>query len=53
MKLITKMQWGFGIPTALLVGLGIFSIVGFNRINEKITTIYDDRVVAFKNFKNI
>lgn len=53
LKLITKLQWGFGIPTALLVLLGIFSIVGFNRINAKIGTIYDDRVVPLKDLKAI
>lgn len=53
MKLTSKLQLGFALPTAFLLILGGTSIWGFNRINAGITTIYNDRIVPLKQLKEI
>ncbi|MBD2312771.1 MCP four helix bundle domain-containing protein [Desertifilum sp. FACHB-1129] len=53
MKLSTKLYLGFAIPAVALVGIGAYSIYGFNRIDRAVTTIYDDRIVPLQSLKTI
>lgn len=53
MKLTTKIWIGFAVPTALLVTLGFGASWGLARVNQKVSTIYDDRVVPLKQLKTI
>jgi methyl-accepting chemotaxis protein len=53
MKLTSKIQIGFALPAVFLIGLGGFSLWGFNKINYQIGTIYDDRVIPLQQLKNI
>lgn len=53
MKLTTKLQIGFTLPALFLVAVGSASVAGFWNINQKVATIYDDRVVPLKQLKII
>ncbi len=53
MKLTNKLQMSFALPTAFLLIMGGSAIYGFHRINEKVTTIYQDRVVPLEQLKQI
>lgn len=51
MKFTTKLYIGFMIPSALLLGIGLYSIHGFQQIDRYISSIYDDRIVPLKQLK--
>jgi methyl-accepting chemotaxis protein len=53
MKLTNKLQMSFALPTAFLLIMGGSAIYGFHRINQKVTSIYEDRVVPLKQLKHI
>ncbi|MDJ1177791.1 methyl-accepting chemotaxis protein [Roseofilum sp. BLCC_M91] len=53
MKLSKKLYLGFGIPLVTLCIVGFYAIYSFNRINYRIQTIYDDRVVPLSQLKQV
>lgn len=53
MKLSTKLYLGFAIPAVAIIGVGVYSIYGFERIDRAVTTIYDDRIVPLKSIKTV
>ncbi len=51
-KLSTKLYWGFFVaPAILLLAISIYSIVSFDRMNQQVVTLYDDRVVPLQELK--
>lgn len=53
MKLSQKLYLGFGIPLITLCVVGFYAIYSFNRINYRIGTIYDDRVIPLSQLKRV
>lgn len=53
MKLSKKLYLGFGIPLITLCIVGFYAIYSFNRINYRIGTIYDDRVIPLSQLKRV
>lgn len=53
MKLGQKLYLGFGIPLITLCIVGFYAIYSFNRINYRIGTIYDDRVIPLSQLKRV
>ncbi|WP_448572098.1 HAMP domain-containing methyl-accepting chemotaxis protein [Trichothermofontia sp.] len=49
----TKLYLGFAAPALALLGIGIFSLYSFYRIDHQIGTIYDDRVIPLQQLKII
>lgn len=52
-RISSKVYLGFAIPAATILGIGMFSLHSFARIDEKISTIYDDRVIPLEQLKSI
>jgi len=52
-KLSEKLYLGFGLPLVTLCIVGFYAIYSFNRINYRIQTIYDDRVVPLSQLKRV
>lgn len=53
MKLATKLQWTFIGIGGLVAAIAMLSIVNFSRLNHRVGTIYDDRIVPMRQLKNI
>lgn len=54
MKLSTKLYIGFlVIPALILVGISTYSLYSFQRIDGKIQSIYNDRVIPLEKLKKI
>ncbi|TVQ60464.1 MAG: methyl-accepting chemotaxis protein [Spirulina sp. DLM2.Bin59] len=53
MNLKAKIQLFSLLPALLLTVLGGFSLVGFWLMNERVRTIYDDRVVPMQQIKSV
>ncbi|WP_448560998.1 HAMP domain-containing methyl-accepting chemotaxis protein [Trichothermofontia sp.] len=49
----TKLYLGFAAPALALLGIGMFSLYSFYRIDHQIGTIYDDRVIPLQQLKTI
>lgn len=52
-KLSVRIYLAFAAPAIALVGIGGFALYSFARINGKIETIYDDRLVPLIQLKTI
>jgi len=52
-KLNQKLYLGFGIPLITLCLVGFYAIYAFDRINDRIETIYDDRVIPLSQLKRV
>ncbi len=52
-KMSSKLYLGFALPALTLIGIGSFALYSFARIDQKIGTIYDDRIVPMEQLKKI
>lgn len=52
-KLSTQLYLGFAVPAVIILGMGSFSLYSFDRIDRRVGTIYDDRVVPLQQLKQI
>lgn len=52
-RISTRLYLGFALPAVALVVLGSYALYSFNRINQKVGTIYDDRVIPLEQLKRI
>lgn len=52
-RISTRLYLGFAIPALAIATIGGYSLYSFNQINQKIGTIYDDRVVPMEGLKRI
>ncbi|WP_413166618.1 methyl-accepting chemotaxis protein [Capilliphycus salinus ALCB114379] len=51
-KLSTKLYWGFFVtPAVILLGISLYSMISFGRINQQVTALYDDRIVPLQQLK--
>lgn len=53
MRLGTQIYVGFALPLAALIFVGGSSIYAFNRLNQKVNAIYDDRIVPLEQLKTV
>lgn len=52
-RISSQLYLGFAVPAAAILGIGIFSLHSFTQIDQKIGTIYDDRVIPLQQLKSI
>lgn len=52
-RISTRLYVGFAIPALALGAIGGYALYSFGQINQKIGTIYDDRVVPLEQLKQI
>jgi methyl-accepting chemotaxis protein len=52
-RISTRLYVGFALPALAIVAIGGYALYSFNRINQKVSTIYDDRVVPLEQLKRI
>jgi methyl-accepting chemotaxis protein len=52
-RISTRLYVGFAVPALALGVIGGYAIYSFSQINQKIGTIYDDRVVPLEQLKRI
>ncbi|MEB3275190.1 MAG: HAMP domain-containing methyl-accepting chemotaxis protein [Prochlorothrix sp.] len=52
-KLSTQLYLGFAVPAVIILGMGCFSLYSFQRIDRRIGTIYDDRIIPLQQLKRI
>lgn len=52
-KLSHKLYLGFAVPALAILGIGAFSLYSFHRIDDRIGSIYDDRVIPLEQLKMI
>lgn len=54
MKLSSQLYLGFFvIPALMIMGISIYSYVSFERMDQQLTTIYDDRAIPIEQLKRI
>jgi methyl-accepting chemotaxis protein len=52
-KISSQMYIGFLIPSIATVGISLFALYSFWRMDQKVATIYDDRVIPLQQLKEI
>lgn len=52
-RISTRLYLGFAIPALAIAAIGGYALHSFNQINQRIGTIYDDRVVPMEELKRI
>lgn len=52
-KMSTKIYLAFAAQALVVLGIGIFSLYSFYRMDYQIKTIYDDRVIPLQQLKDI
>lgn len=52
-RLSTQLYLGFAVPAVIILGMGCFSLYSFDRIDRRVGSIYDDRVVPLQQLKHI
>lgn len=52
-RISTRLYLGFALPAAALMVIGGYALYSFNQINQKVGTIYDDRVIPLEQLKRI
>lgn len=52
-KISSQLYLGFAVPAVAILGMGVFSLYSFAQIDQKIGTIYDDRVIPLQQIKSI
>lgn len=52
-RISTRLYLGFAVPALAIATIGGYALYSFNQINQKIGSIYDDRVVPMEELKRI
>jgi methyl-accepting chemotaxis protein len=52
-RISTRLYLGFALPAIAIATLGGYALYSFRLINQKVSTIYDDRVIPLEQLKRI